>query len=129
MNKYQEALNYLVDKYCDIDYVGKPLNEDTKMVLRLQELVDKDIPNTNKFNFPNRKQLESLLGKKVKIKLCNKSVLTGELHKTGEEQFKNNSDLYYKPNYYFLLDENGEQVDRLIFRVSYVSKIEVVEND
>lgn len=129
MNKYQEALSYLVDKYCDIDYDSKPLNEDTEMVLRLQKLIDKDIPNTNKFSFPNRQQFESLLGKKVKIKLCNKSVLTGELHKTGEEQFKNNSDLYYKPNYYFLLDENGELVDRTVFRVASVRKVEVVENE
>lgn len=78
---------------------------------------------------PNREQLESLLGKKVKIKLCNKSVLTGELHKTGEEQFENNSDLCYKPNYYFLLDENGELVDRTVFRVAFVRKVEVIENE
>ncbi|MBU9872219.1 hypothetical protein KTQ89_07595 [Holdemanella porci] len=41
MNKYQESLNYIIDKYIDIHYEGKPMNEDTKHVLILQELVDK----------------------------------------------------------------------------------------
>lgn len=41
MNKYQESLNYIIDKYMDIHYEGKPMNEDTKHALILQELVDK----------------------------------------------------------------------------------------
>lgn len=41
MNKYQESLNYIIDKYIDIHYEGKPMNEDTKHALILQELVDK----------------------------------------------------------------------------------------
>lgn len=41
MNKYQESLNYIIDKYMDIHYEGKPMNEDTKHTLILQELVDK----------------------------------------------------------------------------------------
>lgn len=41
MNKYQESLNYIIDKYMDIHYEGKPMNEDTKHALILQELIDK----------------------------------------------------------------------------------------
>lgn len=41
MNKYQESLNYIIDKYIDMHYEGKPMNEDTEHALRLQELVDK----------------------------------------------------------------------------------------
>lgn len=41
MNKYQESLNYIIDKYLDMHYEGKPMNEDTRHALRLQELVDK----------------------------------------------------------------------------------------
>jgi hypothetical protein len=43
MNKYQESLNYIIDKYLDMHYEGKPMNEDTRHALRLQELVDKEI--------------------------------------------------------------------------------------
>lgn len=41
MNKYQESLNYIIDKYIDMHYEGKPMNEDTEHALCLQELVDK----------------------------------------------------------------------------------------
>lgn len=56
MNKYQESLNYIIDKYMDIHYEGKPMNEDTKHVLILQELVDK-FSNTKKdiVESPNKK--------------------------------------------------------------------------
>lgn len=41
MNKYQESLSYIIDKYIDMHYEGKPMNEDTEHALRLQELVNK----------------------------------------------------------------------------------------
>lgn len=41
MNKYQESLNYIIDKYIDMHYEGRPINEDTEHALRLKELVDK----------------------------------------------------------------------------------------
>lgn len=41
MNKYQESLNYIIDKYIDMHYECQAMNEDTKHALRLQELVDK----------------------------------------------------------------------------------------
>ena len=42
MNKYQKSLNYIVDKYIDIHYDNKVINEDTKHALCLQELVNED---------------------------------------------------------------------------------------
>ena len=42
MNKYQKSLNYIVDKYIDIHYDNKVINEDTKHALCLQELVNVD---------------------------------------------------------------------------------------
>ena len=44
MNKYQEAINYVVDRYLDIDYQEKPMNDDTKYALTLQELVERATP-------------------------------------------------------------------------------------
>ncbi len=44
MSKYQEAISYLIDKYCDMHFEGKPMNEDTEMALGLQELVNKATP-------------------------------------------------------------------------------------
>lgn len=44
MNKYQESLNYIIDKYIDMHYEGRPMNEDTEHALCLQELVDKEAP-------------------------------------------------------------------------------------
>lgn len=44
MNKYQESLNYIVDKCIDVHYEGKPMNEGTEHALCLQELVDKETP-------------------------------------------------------------------------------------
>lgn len=44
MNKYQESLSYIIDKYIDMHYEGKPMNEDTKHALRLRELVERATP-------------------------------------------------------------------------------------
>lgn len=46
MNKYQKSLSYIVDNYMDIHYEGKPMNEDTKHALCLQELVNKETATT-----------------------------------------------------------------------------------
>ena len=40
MSKYQESLSYIINKYLDMHYEGKPMNEDTEHALRLQELVN-----------------------------------------------------------------------------------------
>lgn len=71
-----------------------------------------------------RKELEQYLGKTVKIKLFDDDVIVGELHKTGEEQFKNNPSLYFAWKYYVLLNQNSNSC---LFRVSHVKKLEVIE--
>lgn len=68
-----------------------------------------------------RKDLEKYLGKKVKIMLSNGSVIEGELHKTFEEMFKNNPDLYYPSRKYFCINPQS-----CLFRCSYVKKIKVI---
>ncbi len=49
-----------------------------------------------------RSDLEKYLGKVVTITLFDNEVITGELHKTGEEQFKNNANLYLPQKWHFL---------------------------
>ena len=45
-NKYQEALGYIADNFIDNIEVkdGKPMNKETKCVMTLQELVNKETP-------------------------------------------------------------------------------------
>lgn len=66
----------------------------------------------------NRKDFEKFLGKKVQIKIFNGKIIKGELHKTGEEQFKNEPNLYIPRNLYFLINPQS-----FLFRVSHVRKI------
>ena len=49
-----------------------------------------------------RSELEKYLGKVVTIKLFDNDVIKGELHKTGEEQFRNDPNLYIPQKCYFL---------------------------
>lgn len=51
-----------------------------------------------------RSELEKYLGKTVKVTLFNGDAYTGELHKTGGEQFRNYSNLYLPYEYYFLIN-------------------------
>lgn len=45
------------------------------------------------------------------------------LHKTGEEQFKREPNLYIPRNCYFCINSNSE-VDKCIFKVSHIRKLE-----
>lgn len=67
-----------------------------------------------------RSELEKYLGKKVTIKLFNNEIITGVLHKTGEEQFKHEPNLYIPENCYFLLPQS------VIFKCSHVRKLKEV---
>ena len=69
-----------------------------------------------------RTEFEKYLGQNVEILIFDNTIIRGILHKTGEEMFKNNANLYIPRNYYFCIDENGECV-KCIFRVSHVKKI------
>ena len=68
-------------------------------------------------------KLEEYLGKRVKITLFNKEIITGVLHKTGEEQFKRDPNLYIPRNCYFCINSNSE-LDKCIFKVSHIRKLE-----
>lgn len=65
-----------------------------------------------------REELEKYLGKKVRITLFDKKVIEGELHKTGEEKFRNNPNLYLPQKYYFLINPQS-----CLFRSSHVIKL------
>lgn len=67
-----------------------------------------------------RSELEKYLGRNVKITLYNNDVIKGELHKTGEEMYKNDPNLYIPHNFYFVTNTY------LIFRSSHVKKLEEV---
>lgn len=65
-----------------------------------------------------REKLEKQLGKIVEITLFDGKVIKGELHKTREERFKNEPNLYIPYNYYFLINPQS-----CIFKCSHVTKI------
>ncbi len=64
-----------------------------------------------------RSDLEQYLGKTVTITLFDNEVITGELHKTGEEKFKHDPNLYIPQKCYFLLPQS------VIFKCSHVKKL------
>lgn len=65
-----------------------------------------------------RSDLEQYLGKTVEVTLFDNEVIAGELHKTGEESFRNNPNLYLPNNYYFLVNPQS-----LLFKCSHVKKL------
>ena len=70
-----------------------------------------------------RSELEKYLGRNVKITIFDNSIVKGELHKTGEEMFKNEPNLYIPRNCYFVINViNMENSFR--FRCSHVKKLE-----
>lgn len=64
-----------------------------------------------------RSELEKYLGKTVTITLFDNDVITGVLYKTGEEQFKNDPNLYIPKKCYFLFPRS------VIFKCSHVKKL------
>lgn len=71
-----------------------------------------------------RKELEKNLGRKVRIRLFGGDKIEGILHKTEEERYKNNPNLYLRPRYYFLADEAGNCITCL-FRVSHIQNCRI----
>lgn len=65
-----------------------------------------------------REELEKYLGKKVRITLFDKKVIEGELHKSGEQRFRNDPNLYLPQKYYFLINPQS-----VLFRSSHVRKL------
>lgn len=78
----------------------------------------------------NREIVENYLGKKVEVKLFYGDIVIGYLHKTGEEKYKNNPNLYFPRNYYLLEYENydkfGNKYHSSLFRSSHIKKIKEV---
>ncbi|MDB1988443.1 hypothetical protein PMZ82_16870 [[Clostridium] symbiosum] len=66
----------------------------------------------------NRDKLEKHLGKNVEVTLFDGDVIKGELHKTREERFKNEPNLYVPNNYYFLIKPQS-----CIFKCSHVKTL------
>lgn len=74
-----------------------------------------------------RSDLEQYLGKFVEIKIFDGDVFQGFLHKTREEQFKNDPNLYLPKNFYFVTDTSGSNICiSPIFRTSYVKSIKEI---
>lgn len=67
-----------------------------------------------------RIELERYLGNTVVITLFDNEVITGELHKTGEEIFKSDPNLYLPEKRYFLINPQS-----CLFRCSHVKKLKV----
>lgn len=65
-----------------------------------------------------RDKLKKYLGQNVEITLFDGDIIKGELHKTREEQFKNEPNLYIPYNYYFLTNSPS-----CVFKCSHVKKL------
>ncbi len=68
-----------------------------------------------------REELEKYIGKKVQIIFFDKEIIEGELHKTREERFIDDPNLYLPDKYYFLINPQS-----CLFRCSHVIKIKEV---
>lgn len=73
-----------------------------------------------------RKQLEAHLGRKVKIRLFDGEVIEGYLRKTGEEDFKNDPNLYIPRNLYFVTDKDSSICRSCLFKVSHIQKFKTI---
>ena len=71
-----------------------------------------------------RSELEKYLGKSVCVKLFDGDMYNGILHKTGEEMYADNPNLYIPRNWYFIADSNNELVS-CIFRTTHVISLKV----
>lgn len=73
-----------------------------------------------------RSELEKHMGQTVTVTLFDGEVFTGELHKTGEKEFKNDPGLYLPQKWYFLImtDPAGLLYTySCLFRCSHVRKL------
>ncbi len=75
-----------------------------------------------------RTELEKYLGKNVKITLFDGDIIKGVLHKTGEEKFKDEPNLYIPRNYYFCTARGLQKpIACLLFRVSHIKSLKEFE--
>lgn len=72
-----------------------------------------------------REKLETYIGRQVKVLLFDGSACEGCLQKTNTDAVKHNPNLYWKHNYYALLDNGGNTMGP-IFRCSHVMRVKEV---
>ena len=72
-----------------------------------------------------RDKLEAYIGKKIKVLLYDGRAYEGCLQKTNTEAVRHNENLYWKHNYYVLLDAGGNSTSP-IFRCSHVTRVKEV---
>ncbi len=78
----------------------------------------------------DKNKIDKYLGKTVEVTIIDGSTLQGELHKTGEEIFKNEPNLYTPRNYYVLVNPQTLQANKhTIFKCSHVQKLREMECD
>ena len=65
-----------------------------------------------------RCELEKFIGKKVTITLFDNEVVSGELHKSVDDMFIHDENLYIPKNYYFCIHPQS-----CLFKCSHVEKI------
>ena len=73
--------------------------------------------------------VESFLGKNVEITLFDGEVIKGEFHKSREERFKNNPDLFLPNNRYFTIKPKTSLSNSCMFRSSHITKIKECDYD
>lgn len=78
-----------------------------------------------------RSKLEMYLGYPVIIELLyfNGCEYEGVLHKTGEEIYEDNPNLYIPHNYYFITTNDSRECISCLFRCSHVKSIQLQRGD
>ena len=72
-----------------------------------------------------RDKLEEYIGKQIKVLLYDGSAYEGCLQKTNTEAVRHDENLYWKHNYYVLLDAGGNAASP-IFRCSHATRVKEV---
>lgn len=71
-----------------------------------------------------RSDLEQYLHQHITVTLFNDTTYSGYLHKTREESFRNDPNLYWKPNYYFFTETpDSLTCTSSLFRCSHVKRL------
>ena len=71
-----------------------------------------------------RAELEKFLGKNVEVTIFDGDTYRGVLHKSGEDMFKDDLNLYLPHKRYFVVDYKGNCVSCL-FRSTHVKKLKI----
>lgn len=78
--------------------------------------------------FYKKSEVEKCIGKKVLIVLFNGETIKGFLRKTGEEEFKNEPNLYYMKNRYFITRNSCDTTSiSVLFRSSHIKKMKILD--